>query len=87
MMRKILQYISVLAIFGFTNSLFAQIYPDQHYVLRIDSIKAKIETSENVKLSDDGKSFILQNNSIEGYIILKEQTALYPFNQGLPSYN
>jgi len=87
MMRKILQYILVIGIFGFTNSSFAQIYPDQQYVLRIDSIKAKIETSENVKLSDDGKSFVLLNNSIEGYIILKEQTSLYPFNQGLPSYN
>lgn len=65
----------------------AQIYPDQHYVLRIDSIKAKIESSENVKLSDDGKSFVLQNSALEGNIILKEQTALYPFNQGLPSYN
>lgn len=87
MIKKFLQLVSLLSIFIFTNTLVAQIYPDQNYVMRIDSIKAKIETNENVKLSDDGKSFVLQNNSVEGYIILKEQTSLYPFNQGLPSYN
>lgn len=87
MTKKAALYILILAIVLIANSLKAQVYPDQSYTLRIDSIKAKIETSENVKLSDDGKSFILQSNSLEGYIILKEQNSKYPFNQGLPSYN
>ena len=87
-MKKTFLFILFAAAFlMFNEEQFAQVYPDQHYILRIDSIKAKIETSENVKLSDDGKSFVLQNNSVEGYVILKEQASLYPFNQGLPSYN
>ncbi|MEW6652394.1 MAG: C39 family peptidase [Bacteroidota bacterium] len=75
------------ALIMFANELLAQIYPDQHYLLRIDSLKTRVETSENVKLSDDGKSFVLTSNSIDGYVILKEQSSLFPFNQGLPSYN
>lgn len=43
------------ALIMFANELLAQIYPDQHYLLRIDSLKTRVETSENVKLSDDGK--------------------------------
>lgn len=87
-MNKNIPYIQcLLMLLFFTNVLFAQIYPDQQYTLRIDSLKAKIESSENVRLSDDGKSFVLQNNSLEGSIVFKEQTSLYPFNQGLPSYN
>ncbi len=69
------------------NHLNAQIYPDQNFVLRIDSIKAKIVYSEGIKLSDDGKSIALQDNSLEGYFILKEQSSPNPFNQGLPSWN
>ena len=87
MKKSFLFALLATALLLFNKEQFAQVYPDQHYILRIDSIKAKIETSENVKPSDDGKSFVLQNNSVDGYIILKEQTALYPFNQGLPSYN
>jgi hypothetical protein len=69
------------------NLIHAQIYPDQFYELKIDSIKSKIEISEGIKISDDGKSIVLQNNVLDGYFILKEQTSQFPFNQGLPSYN
>jgi hypothetical protein len=87
-MKKSFQFILLVAMLLLVNKeQFAQVYPDQHYVLNIDSLKTKIETTENVKLSEDGKSFVLQNNFLEGYFILKEQSSLYPFNQGLPSYN
>ena len=67
--------------------LLAQNYPDQHYVLRTDSINANIEVNEGCKISDDGKYFMLQDDKINGYIILKPQISELPFNQGLPSWN
>lgn len=84
--RKIFNSL-VFALCLLPQLLTAQVYPDQFYVLRIDSINAKIVASEGVKLSDDKKSITLQNNFLEGYFILSEQTSQYPFNQGLPSYN
>jgi len=83
-------FISIFLIIIFTLSssiIFPQIYPDQHYVLRIDSMFSKIEESNGVRLSDDGKSIILQDNALTGYFILSEQVSSYPFNQGLPSWN
>ncbi|MCX7876548.1 MAG: C39 family peptidase [Melioribacteraceae bacterium] len=74
-------------LFFICSVLFAQVYPDQFYELRIDSLKNKIETSSGVKLSNDGKSFVLEDNVLDGFIIFKEQTSQFPFNQGLPSYN
>jgi hypothetical protein len=62
-------------------------YPDQHYVLKTDSIYANIETNTGIKLSVDGKSLELENNVNEAYIILKPQSSESPFNQGLPSWN
>ncbi len=85
--KKITLYISLLSLFFLTATSKAQIYPDQHYVLRIDSIKAKIESSEGIKISEDGKSIVLQENSLNGYFILSEQSSQNPFNQGLPSWN
>lgn len=70
-----------------TSIAFSQVYPDQFYELKIDSLKNKIESLSGVKLSIDGKSFELEDNVLEGYIIIKEQTSQFPFNQGLPSYN
>ena len=87
MFKKTLLYISILSAYVVTDSLVAQVYPDQNYVLRIDSIKTKTESSEGIKLSDDGKSIVLKYNSLDGYFVLSEQTSLSPFNQGLPSYN
>ncbi len=71
----------------FSSVLFAQIYPDQFYVQRIDSIYANIESSEGIKLSPDGKSIMLQDSVKEGYFILKPQSSAEPFNRGLPSWN
>jgi hypothetical protein len=82
----------------FTNSLivfllmpisisFTQVYPDQLYVLRIDSIYANIEINEGMKLSSDGKSIMLKDGVTNGYVILKPQYSQSPFNEGLPSWN
>lgn len=66
---------------------FTQVYPDQLYVLRIDSIYSNIETNEGMKLSPDGKSIILEDGVTYGYLILKPQYSQSPFNEGLPSWN
>jgi hypothetical protein len=70
-----------------SSSAFAQIYPDQHYVLRIDSLFQSIETNDGLMLSADGKSIVLQPDRIDGSVILKPQYSQSPFNQGLPSWN
>jgi len=67
--------------------LFSQNYPDQQYVIRIDSIYANIETNVGMTLSNDGKSIMLQDGVNDGYIILKPQSSQSPFNEGLPSWN
>lgn len=87
MKKSLLVVLCVAAFVLHVNNLYAQVYPDQSYIWRIDSLKANIESSENVKLSDDGKSFVLHANAVDGSVTFKEQTSLYPFNQGLPSYN
>ncbi len=81
---------TVFNIFLFTflsGYLFPQNYPDQLYVLRIDSIYQNIETNVGMKLSSDGKSIMLADSVKEGYIILKPQYSDSPFNEGLPSWN
>lgn len=70
-----------------TYSLSAQVYPDQHYVLRIDSLYANIESSSGIKLSDDGKSITLQEGVLQGEFVIKPQYSEYPFDLGLPSWN
>lgn len=52
----------VLLLAFLPNISMSQIYSDQDYVLRIDSIFQNIETNEGLKLSDDGKSILLQRN-------------------------
>lgn len=81
---------TIFNVFLFTllsGYLFAQNYPDQLYVSRIDSIYQNIETNVGMTLSSDGKSILLQDGINDGYIILKPQTSASPFNEGLPSWN
>ncbi len=81
-------YLLVLIILVLSlKQLKAQIYPDQFYVLRIDSIISKIEESQGIQISNDGKSIVLQDSVLSGYFILSQQISHYPFNQGLPSWN
>jgi hypothetical protein len=85
-MKQLYCYLIVL-FFSFPNCLNAQIYPDQQYDLRIDSIYQNIETNEGLRLSDDGKSIVMQDGVTSGYFILKPQYSQEPFNEGLPSWN
>jgi hypothetical protein len=78
---------SILFLVILNGIISAQFYPDQHYVVRIDSIFQNIETNEGLKLSDDGKSILLKDSVTNGYIILKPQYSQSPFNEGLPSWN
>jgi hypothetical protein len=71
----------------FSHSAFGQTYPDQYYVLRIDSLFQNVETNDGIALSTDAKSMMLQQDRADGYVILKPQFSSYPFNQGLPSWN
>jgi hypothetical protein len=74
-------------LFFCVSSLKAQIYPDQNYVLRIDSLYQNIETNVGIKLSDDGKSLQLEDGLTDGYFITKPQNSRDPFDEGLPSWN
>ena len=70
-----------------TNLLYSQIYSDQLYTLNTDDMLQNIETSSGVVLSVDGKSIVLEDNLLSGYLILKPQNSAEPFNEGLPSWN
>ena len=70
-----------------SHTTVAQYYPDQSYVLRIDSLYQNIETNEGLALSGDGKNLMLQQDRTTGYLIVKPQYSSSPFNQGLPSWN
>jgi hypothetical protein len=74
-------------LFFIPTLLNAQIYPDQSYVLRIDSLYQNIETNQGIKLSADGKNLMLEDGVTDGYFIIKPQYSQSPFNEGLPSWN
>lgn len=78
---KILLFI---AIAPFINS---QNYLDQFYEMRIDSLVANIEAISEITQSNDGRSFILNDSALTGYVIFKSQSSDQPFNEGLPSWN
>lgn len=84
-----IKYLSCIIIFflAFSFNTSAQNYPDQQYVLKIDSIFANIETNDGIELSSDGNSIKLQDGVVNGYVILKPQYSQSPFNEGLPSWN
>lgn len=69
------------------NKLFSQSYPDQHVVLTFEDLKNQIETQSGIELSSDSIGIKLADSSTSGYIILKPDTAEFPFNRGLPSWN
>ena len=69
------------------NTLPAENYPDQQYILRIDDIIAGAESIYNLQLSADGKYIEMQDGATQGYMILKPDTSEHPFNRGLPSWN
>ncbi len=86
MTRNFTSFIFSLLLF-LSSNLIAQVYPDQSYVINIDSIFQNIESVQGIKLSDNGKYLTLQDGVLNGEVILKPQTSAFPFNQGLPSWN
>ncbi|HEX9251458.1 MAG TPA: hypothetical protein VF870_04410, partial [Ignavibacteriaceae bacterium] len=78
---------TIVLLFLTSFNLFSQNYPDQFYVLGIDSIYQNIDSNVGMMLSNDGKSMMLQDGVNDGYIILKPQYSQSPFNEGLPSWN
>lgn len=77
----------IIFLFVLPYNVSAQNYPDQQYLLKIDSIFSNIESNDGIELSSDGKSIKLQDGIINGYVILKPQYSQSPFNEGLPSWN
>ena len=76
----------VLCVFA-SCSATAQNYPDQHFVVRIDSLIENIETVDGLSISGDSSSMMLQPDRTHGTVVFKPQSAPSPFNQGLPSWN
>jgi hypothetical protein len=70
-----------------TCTAVAQSYPDQSYVLRIDSLMSNIESNDGLVLSSDGQRLMLQADRVDGSVIIKPQYSTFPFNWGLPSWN
>lgn len=77
----------LLLCLAFPDAAQAQMYPDQHYVLTIDSLVNNIESNDGVVLSGDGKKLVLLPDRTNGSVTLKAQTSQYPFDEGLPSWN
>jgi hypothetical protein len=87
MIRHIIVLLLTAIALIFTNETFADNYPDQHHVSLIEDLSNRIESQSGVKLSDDGTCLELADSVIYGYVILNPDTAEYPFNRGLPSWN
>lgn len=83
---RYIAFFSILCLI-LTRTAAAQIYPDQSYVLRIDSLMSNIETNDGLVLSNDGQKLMLQPDRIDGSAIIKPQCSTSPFNWGLPSWN
>jgi hypothetical protein len=83
-----MKFKKLLFLFGIISGfVYSQNYPDQFFEMRIDSIFQNIESNVGLKLSDDGKDLILEDSLLSGYVILKPQYSVEPFNEGLPSWN
>jgi len=87
-MHKIIKIILLLSwLFIHSNIIYAQNYPDQHHVSLIEDLSDQIESQSGIRISDDGSSLTLADTITYGYVILNPDTAEYPFNRGLPSWN
>ena len=66
--------------------VFSQNYPDQQMIINGSTdLIANTEESENVV--ENNNSIMLADGAMEGYFILKPQSANDFFNRGLPSWN
>jgi hypothetical protein len=87
-MRRIFVTFSTLAVFLLSGrTAVADIYPDQHYVYQMAKLVNCIESQSAIQLSADSTCFMLADSATYGYLILRPDTADFPFNRGLPSWN
>lgn len=70
-----------------TLTAVAQGYPDQQFIMRIDSLVQNIESSDGIMQSPDGTCITLRDDRTQGFAIFRPQTSTQPYNQGLPSWN
>ncbi len=70
---------------GFTQSTP---YADQQFIIETgDSLLFKAELVRDIVITDDGASVQLSDSITNGFLILRQQSAPYPFDIGLPSWN
>lgn len=71
-----------------TSIVFSETSPDQFYdIYSADSLIKYSESVQNLTISDDGLSLVLEDSALEGNIVLKAYTFNSSFNRGLPSWN
>lgn len=88
---------SILFILSFSLSSLAIIstgvtqsnpYPDQQFIIETgDSLLFNAESVNDIVITDDGGGVQLSDSVMNGFLILKPQSAPYPFDIGLPSWN
>lgn len=84
----VFRFVFLFLLFSITKTSKADFYPDQYYVIHgADSILFYAESVNNLTLSSDGKSLILNENESNGFIVLNPVTFDHFFNRGLPSWN
>jgi len=63
-------------------------YPDQQFIIEgADSLMRGAELLQNISATADQTGIQLESGALTGYIFLKVQSAPYPFDIGLPSWN
>ncbi len=82
MIRFILVFVLGAAIISGQSS-----YPDQHYFYEKENLIQQIESLNGVEISSDGKNIALSEGSTAGTVVFKPDSAQFPFNRGLPSWN
>ena len=63
-------------------------YPDQQFIIETgDSLLFNVESIQDIVITDDSAGIQLADGVVSGYLILKPQSAPYPYDIGLPSWN
>ncbi|MBN2279859.1 MAG: C39 family peptidase [Candidatus Marinimicrobia bacterium] len=81
-----------LKIFLITTLLFipgmAEFYPDQHFEYRDMTLMfAEAAVVSNIQLNNEKNSLELVENETLGFVEFAPDSSVYPFNEGLPSWN
>ena len=82
MIKKFLLFFPILSVIS-----FGQPYPDQFYSYENENLMMRIETTNGMEVSADGKSVVLSDGVTNGYVVFLPDSSDYPFNRGLPAWN